>query len=125
MEAITITDGIIIKDKKILLLKKFKKDYYEFPGGKVKEGETLSECLERELKEETGIIPVKYKALHKLKLTFENKNITDHCFIVEEYDGEPKINEKDTFEEMIWKTPKEIENIKTAPNVKPLLRKLS
>ena len=32
---------------------------------------------------------------------------------------------KDTFEEMIWKTPKEIENIKTAPNVKPLLRKLS
>ena len=125
METITIVDGILIKDNKILLLKKFAKDYYEFPGGKVKERESLIDCLKRELEEEIGILPVKYTALAKLRLEFENKKITDYGFLIEEYEEEPEIKEKEIFEELTWKTHEEIKQIKTAPNVKQILRKLS
>lgn len=125
MEAITIVDGVIIKAGKVLLLKKFTKDYYEFPGGKTKTREKLQECLKRELKEELGVSPAKYKEICRIELEFENKKITDYGFLIEEYNGEPEIIEKEIFENMLWIKPEEIETIKTAPNVKPILRKLS
>ena len=45
--------GVIIKDKKILLVPQW--DGYDFPGGGVELGETMDEALVREVKEETGL----------------------------------------------------------------------
>ncbi len=54
-----IAAAIIECDGKILIAQRAKKDSllgkWEFPGGKVEAGETLSECLRRELLEELGI----------------------------------------------------------------------
>ncbi len=54
-----IAAAIIEKDGKVLIAKRAKKDAlcgtWEFPGGKLEEGETLEECLKRELYEELGI----------------------------------------------------------------------
>jgi 8-oxo-dGTP diphosphatase len=54
-----IAAAIIEKDGKILIAQRTKKDAlfgkWEFPGGKVEPGETLQECLKRELFEELGI----------------------------------------------------------------------
>jgi len=50
--------GIIIKEGKILLLKRSVKDkgvYYTFPGGGVEEGETPEHAVIREIKEETNL----------------------------------------------------------------------
>jgi 8-oxo-dGTP diphosphatase len=52
------TDGIVIIDDKILLIRRGKdpfKDKYALPGGIVEYGETVERCVVREIKEETGI----------------------------------------------------------------------
>ena len=46
--------GLIINSKNEILLAQ-NNNTYQFPGGHLDEGESLDECLQREIKEETGI----------------------------------------------------------------------
>ena len=56
---ITVTAAILVKDSKVFVGKRRANGRlpgkWEFPGGKVEEGETPQECLRRELKEELEI----------------------------------------------------------------------
>ncbi len=45
--------GVIIQDNKILLSQQW--GGYDFPGGGIEIGETISQALQREVKEETGL----------------------------------------------------------------------
>jgi len=65
MTVIRVTCGIIIKDGKVLAARRSQKMKlplkWEFPGGKIQEGETEEECLKREIKEELNIeITIEY-----------------------------------------------------------------
>ena len=51
--------AIIIKDNKVLLSWEERKNVYMSPGGGVEEGESLEECVIRELSEEAGFKVVK------------------------------------------------------------------
>jgi len=55
---ITVTAAIIRKEDTVLLTRRNQGQrlagYWEFPGGKLEEGETLQSCLEREIREELG-----------------------------------------------------------------------
>ena len=55
----TVTAAIIWKNNQVLLTRRAPKQklagFWEFPGGKVEEGESLKQCLERELAEELGV----------------------------------------------------------------------
>lgn len=63
--------AIIIKDDKILLMKRGKggRTYWVFPGGLAESGETDSQALIREVKEEMGVTV----ALDKLLLQMKSK----------------------------------------------------
>lgn len=56
---ITVTAGLLVDEDQILIAKRSKNSRmgqkWEFPGGKVKQGESPEECLIRELKEELNI----------------------------------------------------------------------
>ena len=54
MKRIQLSGCAIIKEGKLLLIWKKKHNHYEFPGGKVEEGETLEQTAVRETKEEIG-----------------------------------------------------------------------
>ena len=53
-EVVVRTKAIIINDQDEVMLGYCDKTY-QFPGGHLEEGETINECLRRELKEETGM----------------------------------------------------------------------
>lgn len=51
--------GIIVRDGKIFIAQrpegKSLAGLWEFPGGKIEAGETIEQCLQREIKEELGV----------------------------------------------------------------------
>jgi 8-oxo-dGTP diphosphatase len=47
--------GVIIKDKKFLVVKENGENVWKNVGGKLEENETPEDCLKREIKEELGI----------------------------------------------------------------------
>lgn len=53
-EVVTRTKGLIINSDNEITLG-YSHKTYQFPGGHLEEGETLEECLLREIEEETGI----------------------------------------------------------------------
>jgi 8-oxo-dGTP diphosphatase len=59
MKLIRVTCGIILKDGKVLIVQRSDKMSlplkWEFPGGKIQDGESEELCLHRELKEELNI----------------------------------------------------------------------
>ena len=93
---INVVAGIIINQNKILIGKRKDKDIgggkWEFPGGKIKIGETNSEALERELYEELGISTKIGKELmnyeHMFKTTIYNISFME----IIEYEGEIRNN---------------------------------
>jgi putative transposase len=56
---IQVTAGVIVRDGRVLVCQRAPGGHHpgkwEFPGGKVEPGESLEECLRRELREELGI----------------------------------------------------------------------
>jgi 8-oxo-dGTP diphosphatase len=61
MNSILVTAAIIKNKDKYLITKRpndgrHKSNYWEFPGGKIEFGESPRTCIEREIKEELGIV---------------------------------------------------------------------
>lgn len=67
------TYGVLIKDNKILLIKKANGPYkglFDLPGGTIEFAEKVTTTLERELKEEVGIELTSYKLLDVASTNF-------------------------------------------------------
>jgi 8-oxo-dGTP diphosphatase len=88
LKTIIVTAGVIIEKKKVLVAQRMEGALrgllWEFPGGKVKEGEDPSEALRRELKEELDVDVEVGKILEVVFHTYPEYPIlllTYHCHI--------------------------------------------
>lgn len=91
MKTYQVTAAIIKNKTQILCMQRPKSKYdyisykYEFPGGKVEEGESLSDCLSRELDEELEISHDVKEEHYFMTVNHEYPDfaIEMHAFIVE------------------------------------------
>ena len=83
MKSIEVVAAIIVEDKKIFATQRGYgdfKDGWEFPGGKVEEGETPEEALVREIKEELDTTIVIDKYLCAVDYDYPKFHLTMHCY---------------------------------------------
>jgi len=75
-----VTCAIILRDNKVLVTQRSGKMphplKWEFPGGKVKEGESVQECIRREVYEELGLRVEVERLLPSVNHTYGNTPIT-------------------------------------------------
>lgn len=104
-----VTAGLIRRDGKLLITKRppgsHLAGFWEFPGGKKEKGETLKECLEREIEEELSVRITAEKPLFTVNHEYENRAITLYLFQCSQLSGEPMPVE---CEEIRWVCPEDL-----------------
>jgi 8-oxo-dGTP diphosphatase len=76
---------------------------WEFPGGKVEEGESVSDALARELHEEVGIDVLQIRPLIRVSHAYPDKEVLLDVWRVDGFEGEAHGKEGQPFE---WVIPK-------------------
>jgi 8-oxo-dGTP diphosphatase len=93
-QPILVVAGIIVNGGSILVCQRHRSDAYglqwEFPGGKVQEGEELKESLRRELAEELGIEAEVGAEVFRLRHQYPDRYVEVVFFAIEQYHGEPR-----------------------------------
>lgn len=103
-EPVRVAAGVLKHDGQILICQRgINRRYgmkWEFPGGKTFPGETLGECLEREIWEELDIEPKKYVEIKTLEHQYsDGGHFVVTFFLITDYEG--TIRNK-VFEDMRW-----------------------
>jgi 8-oxo-dGTP diphosphatase len=99
------------EDRRILIGQRRKIDTsplkWEFPGGKVRNGETLEAALARELREELGVTLTKSREIATVRHQYANapEELEIHFFAAQI--EEPEVQAL-TFEQIKWVLPKEL-----------------
>lgn len=78
---------------------------WEFPGGKVEEGEPVRTALSRELQEELGIVVTAARPLIKVQHDYPDKQVLLDVWEVSAFTGEPHGAEG---QPLAWVTPREL-----------------
>lgn len=100
---IMVTAGIILRGQEVLICQRHHSDPYglqwEFPGGKVRDGEGLKAALRRELEEELGIDAAVGAEVYRLRHRYPDRYVEVVFFQVKSYRGEPANR---VFESIEW-----------------------
>lgn len=128
MAQINAAVAIILDEQRskvyISLRQKFQtySDYWEFPGGKLENGESFEECIKREVYEEIGVIVEKVKPYFKKKyLNKHNIEVHLEFFIVDKYQGKPYPKENQQLKHV---DISELNNFKFLPASIEIIKKL-
>ena len=123
---IQVTAAIIMRDGKFLIAQRKMNDnifggLWEFPGGKVEDGETPEECMSRELKEELDIEVEVGEMIISNKHKYPQGIFELLAYKVKHISGKIILNVHD---EIKWVTCDEMSNFEFPPADIPIIEKL-
>lgn len=85
--------GVILRQQQVLLAKraagKHQANRWEFPGGKLEQGETVVAALKRELAEEIGITVLNAEPFMQLQYEYPQRCVLLDIYLVTDFSGEP------------------------------------
>jgi len=105
-----VVAALIVQDGKLLVCQRTRHQTmplkWEFPGGKIEEGEQPRDALRRELDEELGIKAIIGDELARIQHEYPNGGMVElRFFVVREYRGEL---ENRIFKDIQWAMPKDL-----------------
>ena len=116
MKTIEVAAGLIQQDGRYLIAKRkpgvHLGGFWEFPGGKRELGETLEECLRRELLEELNVrieIPLPFRLIRH---EYQDRTVEIHFFRCYIEEGQPRPLDSD---EVRWVSPQELPHYRFPP----------
>jgi 8-oxo-dGTP diphosphatase len=105
-----VVAGLIVKEGKLLVCQRTRHQTmplkWEFPGGKIEEGEQPRAALHRELEEELGILATIGDEVRRIQHSYPNGGMVElRFFIVRQYQREI---ENRIFRDIQWVPPKDL-----------------
>lgn len=94
--------------------------YWEFPGGKVEPGETVQQCIEREINEELHLACTAHRIFQERVYEYKRGAINLIGVFVD-VSGEPKLHVHDR---LVWVPISDLLNFKLAPADIPIAKEL-
>ncbi len=120
---IQVTCALIIDQGKILVAQNNESSdhplQWEFPGGKVKSGETEKECIVREIEEELNLAVEVVEALTPVEHDYKIKAIRLIPFVCLDVSGKIKLNDHNAVK---WVTFDELDELDLAEADKALIQ---
>jgi len=117
--------GVIVRQQHILLALRSSKQHqggkWEFPGGKVEAGETVTQALARELQEEVAITVTQSSPLMQLEYAYPEKTVLLDIWLVTEFSGEPHGREG---QPLRWATVAELTEIPFPDANQPIVARI-
>lgn len=125
MKRIEVVAAIIVRDHEVFATQRGYgewKDWWEFPGGKIEEGESPQDALKREILEELNADIYVGELLDTVEWDYPTFHLTMHCFVCSLLSESLHLNEH---EASAWLTADTLRSVRWLPADLALLDKIS
>ena len=126
VKRIEVAAAVIVRDGSLLATERGYgpwKDWWEFPGGKMEDGETPEAALVREIREELDAELSIDKFLHTVEWDYPDFHLTMHCYLCSLTSDSLRLNEHEAAR---WLTADTLRSVRWLPadlELLPLIEK--